>query len=228
MSLYRNDGKHSESWAASWRREISVFGRLWRNCSLSIRTYLISSNTKLKRYYPYALGIAILLLALVVPPYVRHPIEPREPWEDYDEQHGQGLYDGHHGAEASDRELRRILQPLLDFYYPAVDVKPDDPNARAINLVQSAVLSVPEKGRSATDVLSNVGIYMQDIKLSPEGWTAKKTGRDSFVVTLNCSVDGISKQAIWSVNLENRKVMYMNELGKLLSWSRGYRQRDSK
>jgi hypothetical protein len=222
MSLYRNDGKHSESWAASWRREISVFGRLWRNCSLSIRTYLISSNSKLKRYYPYILGIAILLLALVVPPYVKHPIEPRAPWEDYDEQYGEGLYDGHHQGEVYDRKLRRILQPLLDFYSPSAVEGPNDPNSLAINLVKSAVLNIPEKGRSATDIETNIGIYIHKGNFSPKGWTAKQTGSDSFVVTLDCFDDGISKQAIWSVNLENRKVTYANELAKSLSWTRGY------
>lgn len=102
----------------------------------------------------------------------------------------------------------------LDF--PAVT-----PEAQAISVVRSTVMTVPEKGRSKGDVQAVVDLFMGGFGLEPgKGWSAKQNGPSTYLVSYDF-IDGNmgEAQAIWSVELKSNSVKYVNEKGKIFSWA---------
>jgi hypothetical protein len=99
---------------------------------------------------------------------------------------------------------------------------PITPAVLAIILVKTAVLTIPEKGRSGSDIQTNLDLFVRGGGFTPKAWTAVRTEANSYTVALECIDAGSQKQALWSVNLDTRTVKYINELAKLLSWTPNY------
>ncbi len=120
----------------------------------------------------------------------------------------------------SDKELR---------YTRNITFPPVSEETRAINLVKSAVIRVPEKGRSA----DNVGEAVEDfMKVFPElrtaqgtarGWSAVCAQGDEYTVTFEYigGREGEGK-AVWTANLKTGKVRYVNKYAKMLGWTPDY------
>src|SRR5690348_1521710 len=113
---------------------------------------------------------------------------------------------------------------ILDAKF-VVTLPPILPQTEAISLVKRAILTVPDKGRSATDIEKNIALFEQPgggVTVA-KGWAAIRTSPDSFNVLYDFN-DGTSgeKQAIWSANLKTRQVKYVNEAAKLFSWTPDY------
>jgi hypothetical protein len=114
----------------------------------------------------------------------------------------------------------KVLDDLTTVAFP-----PLEPEAKAISLVKAAVLTVPENGRSATDVETNISLFMSTpVCCRPgKGWSAKAGGADTFEVGFDFIDGGAGeKQAIWRVNLKTGAVTYVNESAKIFSWTPKY------
>jgi hypothetical protein len=114
----------------------------------------------------------------------------------------------------------KILDAKFTLALPAVA-----PETNAINIVKHAVLTVPDKGRSATDIEENLKLFTQPgTGVRPaKGWSATPAGKNVYIVAFDF-IDGSSgeKQAIWSVNIATRQVKYVNEAAKIFSWTPSY------
>jgi len=114
----------------------------------------------------------------------------------------------------SDKQLDYTL--ALEF--PALT-----PEMRAVDLVKTATLTVPEQGRSATDIEENLKLFMQPgggVQQAKD-WSAQKaSGSDTYSVSFDF-IDGSrgEQQAIWSVDLASHKVEYVNKYAKMFSWT---------
>lgn len=109
---------------------------------------------------------------------------------------------------------------MLD-YTTSVVFPPLSLESEAINVVKKAILTVPDKGRSAKNIQENVKWFMTMPGLSPgRGWIAKAEQGKTYTVTYDF-IDGKagSSQAIWSVDLGTKKVRYINQNAKLFSWA---------
>jgi hypothetical protein len=112
----------------------------------------------------------------------------------------------------------------LDASIPVV-FPPISPEAEAISLVKAAILIVPGRGRSATDIEANVISFMVPgfgIRVA-KGWSAKAAGRNTYEVSFDF-INGKAgeEQAIWSVDLASKSVKYLNLNAKLFSWTPNY------
>jgi len=115
---------------------------------------------------------------------------------------------------------------LLDYtmtlsFPPLVPLAPE---SQAIDLVKNAILTVPGRGRSATNIQENVDLYMGSSPklsgLTPIGWSAKAEKGKTYLVTFDF-IDAVAgpSQAVWSADLETKKVQYVNKLAKMFSWT---------
>lgn len=99
------------------------------------------------------------------------------------------------------------------------------PETNAINILKHAILTVPGKGRSATDIEENVKLFTQPgTGVRPaKGWSATPAGRSVYNVAYDF-IDASSgeKQAIWWVNVTTRQVKYVNDAAKIFSWTPNY------
>lgn len=113
---------------------------------------------------------------------------------------------------------------ILDAKF-ALALPPVSPETNSIVIVKHAILAVPGKGRSATDIEENVKLFETPGTgvTSGRGWSAIPAGGGVYNVAYDF-VDGGSgeKQAIWSVNTATKQVKYVNESAKLLSWTPNY------
>jgi hypothetical protein len=98
------------------------------------------------------------------------------------------------------------------------------PEAKAIALVRSAILTVPDSGRSAGDVQANLDLYLisPGMRLGKE-WSAKAKTPTAYEVSYDF-IDGGEgeQQAIWSANLSSGEVKYVNKDAKTFSWTPNY------
>lgn len=101
---------------------------------------------------------------------------------------------------------------------------PTSPGANAINLVRAAVLTVPTKGRSAGDVQANIDLFisMPGLKAAKE-WSAQAKSPTVYEVSYDFVNGDLGEaQAIWQANIATGEVKYINENGKLFSWTPSY------
>lgn len=94
------------------------------------------------------------------------------------------------------------------------------PESQAINLVKAAVITVPGRGRSATNIQQNVQLFMKTPGLSVgKGWSAKLQEENTYLVTLDFINGQLGpSQAIWSADVVTKKVQYINKYAKDMSW----------
>jgi len=114
----------------------------------------------------------------------------------------------------------KVLDDLTTIALP-----PLKPEAIAISLVKAVVLTVPGMGRSATDVETNISLFMSAPAFCrpARGWSAHTSDADMFEVVFDFIDGGAGeKQAIWSVDLKTGKVKYVNESAKIFSWTPNY------
>jgi hypothetical protein len=98
------------------------------------------------------------------------------------------------------------------------------PGAKAISLVQQAVMTVPDKGRSTGDIQAVVDLYMVSPGLKvAKGWEAKQTTPTTFDISFDfINGDQGEQQAVWQVDIASGRIKYVNENGKLFSWAPSY------
>jgi hypothetical protein len=113
---------------------------------------------------------------------------------------------------------------ILDAKF-ALSLPPVAPEANVINIVRHAILTVPGKGKSATDIEENLKLFESPgtgVKAG-KGWLATPAGAGVYNVAYDF-IDGSAgeKQAIWSVNTATKRVKYVNEAAKLFSWTPNY------
>ena len=80
---------------------------------------------------------------------------------------------------------------------------------------------MPGRGRSATNVQENIDLFMKSPGLSlGKGWSAKAEQGKTYVVTFDFK-DGKAgpAQAVWSADLETKKVQHVNKYAKIFSWT---------
>lgn len=112
---------------------------------------------------------------------------------------------------------------ILDTVY-TIDFPGISRDAEAIHLVKTAILTVPERGRSATNIESNIELFMSMPGISKgTGWSATlKTGTIYEVDYDFINGTQGEKKAIWSADLSTKTVKYVNESAKLFSWTPNY------
>ena len=116
-------------------------------------------------------------------------------------------------------DLETIVFPAL----PPVTKTTVSPEAKAISLVKKAILTLPDRGRSAGDIETTIAWFMKassgEIRSSTKGWSATAKTDDFYDVIFDF-IDGKAgeKQALWSVNLKSREVKYVNMKAKIFSW----------
>jgi len=102
---------------------------------------------------------------------------------------------------------------------------PVSAEANAINIVKHAILTVPDQGRSVTDIEENLKLFMTPGTgvIAGKGWSATAAGANVYNVSFDYNDDGRGeRQAIWSVNTATKQVKYVNEAAKLFSWTPSY------
>jgi hypothetical protein len=89
-----------------------------------------------------------------------------------------------------------------------------------IGLVKKAILTV-DGSRSATDVETNIALFMKSPGLKPAaGWSAKNTGGTKYTVLYSfINGDLGEEQAIWEVDVATKKIQYVNKNAKNFSWT---------
>lgn len=109
-----------------------------------------------------------------------------------------------------------ILDYTTTLLFPPLSLE-----SQAIDLVKKAILTVPGQGRSATNIQKNVEFYMGFPELSPgKGWSAKADKGKTYQVTFDFINGKLGEsQAIWSVDMETRRVQYVNKYAKNFSWT---------
>ena len=103
---------------------------------------------------------------------------------------------------------------------PAAPKAPSNKEGDAIEQVKHAVLTVDGQ-RSATDLESNVDLFMQGAGLhSTGGWSAKKSDDGRYLVSFAFQ-DGDygEQQAIWEFDPVTHRVRYVNKRAKIMSWT---------
>jgi hypothetical protein len=113
----------------------------------------------------------------------------------------------------------KIVDYLLTLPFPPVSQ-----DAKAINLVRAAILTVPGEGRSTGDVQANLDLYLSSPGMAVgKGWTARAKSSTDYEVSYDF-IDGAEgeQQAIWTVNPATGEVKYVNENAKVFSWTPGY------
>jgi len=109
-------------------------------------------------------------------------------------------------------------------YLLTLPFPPISPGAKAINLVRAAILTVPDEGRSAGDIQANIDLLMSypGLKAGKE-WAAKAKSPTVYEVSYDYINGNLGEtQAIWTANIASGEVKYINESGKILSWTPGY------
>ena len=113
----------------------------------------------------------------------------------------------------------KIVDYSLTLPFPAISS-----TAKAINLVRSAILTVPGKGRSAGDIQANVDLFMRSegLKAARE-WAATPKSQAIYEVSYDF-INGSEgeTQAIWTANIATGQVKYLNESAKTFSWTPNY------
>jgi hypothetical protein len=119
-----------------------------------------------------------------------------------------------------------VDSPRVLDYSQTVQFPPLTPEAEAINLVKRAVLTVPDMGKSSTDIDQNIEYNMSSpgYHRGPGGWSAKLTGGSIYDVSFDLITDDAQgrHQATWSANLATRQVKIVNMAAKYLSWTPNY------
>jgi hypothetical protein len=99
------------------------------------------------------------------------------------------------------------------------------PEETAITIVKGAILTVPGKGVSATNIEENIKLFEEPGTgvLAGKGWSAIPAGSSVYTVSYGF-VDGAAgeKEATWSVNLATKQVKYVNLAAKAFSWTPNY------
>lgn len=135
---------------------------------------------------------------------------------------------GDGGKNLHGRLLRKRDPDVIDsdMILDAVYTLPFPPVARdaeAIQLVKTAVLTVPGLGRSATSIEANIELFLSSGVRPAKGWSATlKTG-----TTYEVDYDFINgtrgeEKAMWSADLSTKTVKYINENAKTFSWTPNY------
>jgi|GEM_PF-1950083 len=109
----------------------------------------------------------------------------------------------------------KILDAKLTVQLPPISAE-----GAALDLVKRAVLTVDGK-RSATDVQTNVALFMKAPGLQPaKGWTVSGEGGSKYLISYSF-VDGEQgeQSATWEANTATKSVRYVNEAAKNFSWS---------
>ncbi|HKM79598.1 MAG TPA: zinc ribbon domain-containing protein [Candidatus Acidoferrum sp.] len=115
----------------------------------------------------------------------------------------------------SDKELEEVRT----ISFPSFGL---DPEAKAVHLVKTAILTVPGLGKSATNIQKNIALFMESPGVAPQpgkGWSATRGSGNSYAVTFDFLDGGKPAQAIWSVDLDTGTVKYVNKSAKLFSWT---------
>jgi hypothetical protein len=113
---------------------------------------------------------------------------------------------------------------ILD-YTATILFPPRSLESQAIDLVKEAILTVPGKGRSATNIQENLELFMgMGSAVRPtKGWSAKAEKGKTFLVVFTFMDGHLGEQeAIWSANLETKTVQYVNKYAKMFSWTPNY------
>lgn len=111
----------------------------------------------------------------------------------------------------------KTLDARLNLSFP-----PISDTAQAIQLVKRARLTVPGSGRSATDIDTNIELFMNSGNgLHPlSGWSAKPDAAGGYEVRYEFVNGALGNEAaLWSTNLKTKQVKYVNSSGKILSWT---------
>jgi len=114
--------------------------------------------------------------------------------------------------------------PKVVDYVVMLPFPPISPEAKAINLVRPAILTVPGRGQSAGDIQANVDLYTSGPGAKAgKGWVAKPKSPTIYEVSYDF-IDGSQgeTQATWSANIASGEVKYINENGKIFSWTPNY------
>jgi len=114
----------------------------------------------------------------------------------------------------------KMLEATFTVALPAVP-----PEANAISIVKHAILTVPDVGRSATDIEENIALFLKPGSgvTQGKGWSATHTGSNTFNVAYDfIDASRGEQQAIWSVNNVTKQVNYVNQSAKYFSWSPNY------
>jgi hypothetical protein len=120
-----------------------------------------------------------------------------------------------------------IDSPKVLDYAAALSFPPISRGAKAINLVREAILTLPDKGRSAGDVQADIDLFLSSPGVgAAKGWAAAEKSPTVYEVSYDF-IDGDGEnrreeQALWTANLATGEVKYENEYGKLFSWTPSY------
>jgi hypothetical protein len=105
------------------------------------------------------------------------------------------------------------LEVFFGINFPGISLE-----LQAVQTVKDAILTLPEKGRSA-DPIINVAAYFEKAGgFKTIDWAAKQSSNGLWIVTLNCIDAGKKKQAQWGFFPRPKTVKYIDPLAKLLSW----------
>ena len=112
-----------------------------------------------------------------------------------------------------------ILDYTTTLLFPPISLE-----SEAIGLVKKAILTVPGQGRSAKNIQENVEWFMKFPELSPgQGWSAKTDKGKTYLVTFDFINGKLGQsQAVWSVDMETKRVQYVNKYAKNFSWTPNY------
>jgi hypothetical protein len=110
---------------------------------------------------------------------------------------------------------------ILDAKF-TVSLPPVSAELSAISVVKHAVLTLPDEGRSAGDIEDNVRTFESPGTgvTQAKGWSGTPSESGIYTVSYDFN-DGAAgeKQAIWSVNMTNKNVRYVNAAAKAFSWT---------
>jgi hypothetical protein len=112
-----------------------------------------------------------------------------------------------------------ILDYTTTLLFPPISLE-----SEAIGLVKKAILTVPGQGRSAKNIQETVEWFMTFPELSPgKGWSATSDKGKTYLVTFDFINGKLGpSQAVWSVDIETRRVQYVNKYAKNFSWTPNY------
>lgn len=99
-----------------------------------------------------------------------------------------------------------------------VTLPPLSPEAIAVQAVKNAKLVVPEHGRATDNVEFIVTYALRGLRGQIVGWTAKRSGNNTWEVTLQYLIDNKKYEAKWEYDSNRRQVKYLNFEAKVFSW----------
>lgn len=105
------------------------------------------------------------------------------------------------------------LSVSFDISFPGISLE-----LQAIQAVKDAILTLPEKGRSADPIKNVVALFEKAGGFKAIDWSAKQSSNGTWIVTLNCIDAKKRKQAQWEYNPKTKTVKYLDPLAKILSW----------